>query len=94
MLGVGGAWTFIVGHMQINLGNAGTLVCRHFPALLVFYLFIYFYFFALLVSEVFQIFLSYCTLFFSFAFPLSNFFGLSRLSVEEWVGRKILGVCV
>lgn len=89
MLGVGGAWTFIVGHMQINLGNAGTLVCKHFPALLVF-----FFFFVLLVSEVFQIFLSYCTLFFSFAFPLSNFFGLSRLSVEEWVGRKILGVCV
>lgn len=56
MLGVGGAWTFIVGYMQINLGNAGTLVCKHFPALLAF-----FFFFLLVVSEVFQIFLSYCT---------------------------------
>lgn len=41
MLGVGGAWTFIVGHMQINLGNAGTLVCKHFPALLVFFFLCY-----------------------------------------------------
>lgn len=87
MLGVGGAWTFIVGYMQINLWNAGTLVCKHFPALLAF-------FFLLVVSEVFQIFLSYCTLFFSFAFPLSKIFGLSRLSVEEWGWKENLrGVC-
>lgn len=90
MLGVAGAWTFIVGHMQINLGNTGTLVCKHFPALLVFFFFLCYW----RVRYLFQIFLSYCTLFFSFAFPLSKFFGLSRLSVEEWVGRKILGVCV
>lgn len=31
---MGAAWTFIVGPMQFNLGNMGTIVCKDFHALL------------------------------------------------------------
>lgn len=36
------AWTFIVGPLQFNLGNAGTIVCKDFHALLVFFVFFFF----------------------------------------------------
>lgn len=37
------AWTFIVGPLQFNLGNAGTIVCKDFHALLVFCVFFFFF---------------------------------------------------
>lgn len=52
---MGAAGTFIVGSMQFNLGNAGTIVCEGFYALLLF---------LLLVNEGFQLFLPCCNEFF------------------------------
>lgn len=80
---MGAAWTFIVGSMQFNLGNAGTVVCKGFYAL---------FLFLLLVNDGFQIFLPCCTEFFFLRFSTFNDFCSCEADylLRNGGGRQIL----